>query len=304
PSKRLTSFCYDDDEDYTSAIAPDAPVLSTEEPDNPLSMGDEHLDTILATESDEFIKSSVDNLNPIPSESKGIPDHRCDVPSHDNSPPLDILEDQFEDLFESKEEFSLTDDDSFSFDKIDYVEASPPDSKLVNSEENICLIKKLLYDNSSSRPPKEFVSVNSDAKSESFSPSPILVKDNENPIRTLGDYSKPSHEGYKNTVELPVGSNVVPLRSDIIRLVQNGCSFNGLWSEDPNQHLKDFLKLMDSLDLDDPEQAFVEYASSRIDEVGAHSKEANISKTSLPETEMGIKTKQLEEPEPTLEDKF
>ncbi|GKB94931.1 zinc finger, CCHC-type containing protein [Tanacetum coccineum] len=30
----------------------------------------------------------------------------------------------------------------------------------------------------------------------------------ENPIRTLGDYSKPSHEGYMNTIELPVGNNV------------------------------------------------------------------------------------------------
>ncbi|GJT87726.1 zinc finger, CCHC-type containing protein [Tanacetum coccineum] len=29
----------------------------------------------------------------------------------------------------------------------------------------------------------------------------------ENPIRTLGDYSKPSHEGYRNTIELPVGNN-------------------------------------------------------------------------------------------------
>ncbi|GJR19031.1 zinc finger, CCHC-type containing protein [Tanacetum coccineum] len=46
----------------------------------------------------------------------------------------------------------------------------------------------------------------------------------ENPIRTLGDYSKPSHKGYRNTIELP--------------------------SEDPNQYLKDFLKLVDSLDLD------------------------------------------------------
>ncbi|GJR99399.1 zinc finger, CCHC-type containing protein [Tanacetum coccineum] len=71
----------------------------------------------------------------------------------------------------------------------------------------------------------------------------------ENPIRTLGDYSKPSHEGYRNTIELPVGTNVVPLRSETIRLVQNRCSFHGLWSEDLNQHLKDFLKLMDSLDL-------------------------------------------------------
>ncbi|GKA38262.1 zinc finger, CCHC-type containing protein [Tanacetum coccineum] len=71
----------------------------------------------------------------------------------------------------------------------------------------------------------------------------------ENPICTLGDYSKPSHEGYKNTIELPEGNNVVPLRFDTIRLVQNGCSFHGLRSEDPNQHLKDFLKLVDSLDL-------------------------------------------------------
>ncbi|GJZ24448.1 MAK10-like protein [Tanacetum coccineum] len=72
----------------------------------------------------------------------------------------------------------------------------------------------------------------------------------ENPIRTLGDYSKPSPEGYRNTIELPEGNNMVPLRSDTIRLVQNGCSFHGLRSEDPNQHLKDFHKLVDSLDLD------------------------------------------------------
>ncbi|GJW43672.1 MAK10-like protein [Tanacetum coccineum] len=72
----------------------------------------------------------------------------------------------------------------------------------------------------------------------------------ENPIRTLGNYSKPSHEGYRNTIELPIGNNVVPLRSDTIRLVQNGYSFHGLRSKDPNQHLKDFLKLVDLLDLD------------------------------------------------------
>nr|GFB53458.1 hypothetical protein [Tanacetum cinerariifolium] len=97
-SKRLTSFCYDDDDDYNSAITP---VLSTEEPVDSLSMGDEHLDTIIATESDEVIKSSVENLVPIPSES---------------------------------EEVSSMDDDSFSIDNINYVEASPPDSELVSSE--------------------------------------------------------------------------------------------------------------------------------------------------------------------------
>ncbi|GKE71240.1 zinc finger, CCHC-type containing protein [Tanacetum coccineum] len=74
--------------------------------------------------------------------------------------------------------------------------------------------------------------------------------ENENPIRTLGGYSRPSHEGYQNTIELPDGNNVVPLLSNTIQLVQNGCSFHGLQSEDPNQHLKDFLKLVDSLDLD------------------------------------------------------
>nr|GEY26950.1 hypothetical protein [Tanacetum cinerariifolium] len=136
PSKRLHSFCYDDDddEDYTSAITPDEPVLSTEEPDNSLSMGDEHLDTIPAMESDEVIRSSVENLIPILSESEGIPEHMCDVPSHDNSPPLNVSKDKIEDFSESNKEFSSIDDDSFSIDNIDYVEASPPDPELVSSE--------------------------------------------------------------------------------------------------------------------------------------------------------------------------
>jgi hypothetical protein len=40
---------------------------------------------------------------------------------------------------------------------------------------------------------------------------------------------------------------VSPLRSDTIRLVQSGCAFDGLRSEDPNQHIKDFLKIVDSI---------------------------------------------------------
>nr|GFC86363.1 hypothetical protein [Tanacetum cinerariifolium] len=81
------------EEDYTFAITPNEPILSTEEPDNSLSIEDEHLDTIPVTESDELIKSSVENLIPIPSESEGIPEHICDVPSHDNSSPLDVSKD-------------------------------------------------------------------------------------------------------------------------------------------------------------------------------------------------------------------
>nr|GEW44895.1 hypothetical protein [Tanacetum cinerariifolium] len=141
--------CYDDDDDEErsdslddniisglppfSAITPDEPVLSTEEPDNSLSMGDEHLDTISATESDKFIKSGVETLIQIPSESEGIPEHMYDVPSRDNSLPLDVSKDQFKDFSESNDEFSLIDDDSFSIDNIDYVEASPPDFELISS---------------------------------------------------------------------------------------------------------------------------------------------------------------------------
>ncbi|GKD05307.1 hypothetical protein Tco_1180281, partial [Tanacetum coccineum] len=81
----------DDDEDYTIAITP---VLSTKEPVESLIIDDERLDTIPATESDEVVKSSVEDFVPIPSESEGIPDNMCDVPFHDNSPPLDISKDQ------------------------------------------------------------------------------------------------------------------------------------------------------------------------------------------------------------------
>ncbi|GJS76211.1 hypothetical protein Tco_0726092 [Tanacetum coccineum] len=120
----------DDDNDYTIAITP---VLSTEEPVNSLIMENEHLDTISATESDEFIKSSVEILVPIPSESKGVP-KVCDVPFHDNSPPLDISKDQSEDFSDSNVDSTSTDEDSFSSNDVEYVEASPPNSEPVSSK--------------------------------------------------------------------------------------------------------------------------------------------------------------------------
>ncbi|GJU97331.1 hypothetical protein Tco_1326602 [Tanacetum coccineum] len=76
-----------DDDDYTilyrstKTITSDLPTV---ELDNSLSMGDEPLSTIPETESDEVIKSSVENLVLIPSESKGISDDICDVPFCDN----------------------------------------------------------------------------------------------------------------------------------------------------------------------------------------------------------------------------
>ncbi|GKG24260.1 hypothetical protein Tco_0392296, partial [Tanacetum coccineum] len=66
----------------SKAITPGLPI---EEPDNSLNMGDEHLNTIPATKSDKAIKSSVENLVPIPSEFKGISDDTCDVPNCDDN---------------------------------------------------------------------------------------------------------------------------------------------------------------------------------------------------------------------------
>nr|GFA66807.1 hypothetical protein [Tanacetum cinerariifolium] len=182
--------------------------------------------------------------------------------------------DQFENLSESNKEFSSTDDDSFSFENIDYVEASPPDSELVSSEvmeivilevlfdakyefdssddqscsdedilekivskplseeelipmkslrthdsslpisskidslfdefpgidetdcdfeEDIRLIEKLLYDNSSPHPPEEFVSANSDVKIKYFSPSHILVKDSDSLMEEIDLFCTPDY---------------------------------------------------------------------------------------------------------------
>nr|GEZ27180.1 hypothetical protein [Tanacetum cinerariifolium] len=122
--------CCDDDNDYNSEITP---VLSTEETDNSLSMGDEHLDTIPAMESDKVIKSSVEDLVPIPSESEGIPGTMCDVHFVNNPTPLKA-KDHFKIVINSKDDVSSSDDDSLYNENIEYVEASPHDSELVSLE--------------------------------------------------------------------------------------------------------------------------------------------------------------------------
>ncbi|GJS71439.1 hypothetical protein Tco_0704280 [Tanacetum coccineum] len=73
----------------------------------------------------------------------------------------------------------------------------------------------------------------------------------ENPIRTLGDYSKPSHEGYRNTIELPVGNNVgknvtTKLCIDILMFQQHHReSLSEAWT-----HFKDLLRKVPHHDLD------------------------------------------------------
>ncbi|GJU14259.1 hypothetical protein Tco_1142225 [Tanacetum coccineum] len=100
--EQMTSIC---DMEYTIAIKP---VLPTDE--DTLIMGDEHLNTIPETESDEIIKSSVENLVPIPSESEDFSDNEseCDMPVCDDFTTFSNP------LFDSDDDFCSNDDESFS----------------------------------------------------------------------------------------------------------------------------------------------------------------------------------------------
>ncbi|GJU28909.1 hypothetical protein Tco_1172498 [Tanacetum coccineum] len=127
--KQLTSVCdmilvyYDDDDDEERSITLKdtiisglppcvaiTPALSTEEPVDSLIMENEHLDAIPKTESDEFIKSSVENLAQNPSESEDFSyiESECDMPVCDNFTTFSNL------LFDANDDFSSSDDESFS----------------------------------------------------------------------------------------------------------------------------------------------------------------------------------------------
>ncbi|GJS88898.1 hypothetical protein Tco_0771534 [Tanacetum coccineum] len=117
PSWNLPTSSYDDDDDEYSfaqkylmtcstAVTPDSPVTDS------LIMGDEHLDTIPETESDELIKSSVENLVQIPSESEDSSECECDLPPYNDSSKNHNL--TFSNpLFDIDEDFTSS-DESFS----------------------------------------------------------------------------------------------------------------------------------------------------------------------------------------------
>ncbi|GJT69252.1 hypothetical protein Tco_1028538 [Tanacetum coccineum] len=81
------------------------------------------------------IKSSVENLIPIPSEPEGIPDSVCDVPLCNNPTSLEAFKEHYETIIDSNDDNSSSDDDSY--ENIDYVDASPPDDKIVSFREEI-----------------------------------------------------------------------------------------------------------------------------------------------------------------------
>nr|GEW64285.1 hypothetical protein [Tanacetum cinerariifolium] len=148
----------DDDDEYSIQVSEFlkkspitiTPVSPTEEPDNSLSMGDEHLNTILEMELAEIIKSSVEDLILIPSESEDtsivyspkidsfLEEFAGELAHIDPIPPgIDETDSDPKDDICFIEQLlyddTLSEDDSF--EDIDYVEASPLDSKLVSLEE-------------------------------------------------------------------------------------------------------------------------------------------------------------------------
>ncbi|GJZ87981.1 hypothetical protein Tco_0659763 [Tanacetum coccineum] len=188
------------------AITPDSPKTDY------LIMEDEHLSTIPETESDEFIKSSVENLVQNTSESKDFSDIKseCDMPIYDDFTTFSNL------LFDANDDFFSSDDESFSdedvpnkiysnplFDeeiisiKMDasiismidslveqfsgelaHNDLIPPriNEAVFDLEEDIHFIERLLYDNSFPRPPEAF-QANSNTIIDSFPTFPIPVED-------------------------------------------------------------------------------------------------------------------------------
>ncbi|GJR43166.1 hypothetical protein Tco_1311269 [Tanacetum coccineum] len=221
------NFIYDDDDDEESSIPLSdvisklpsyvaiTPVLSTEEPVNSLIIEDEHLDTILATESDEVIKSSVENLVQNPSVSKDECDD--DESSHEEviheisfktylNPLFDldeeIISSEFNPIHNEDLDSTLKNDrfdtESYLLESLlnrDTLMASSPkiDSLLDEfsgelitipprivreHEEYISMMERLLYDNSSPRLPESF-QANSNMIIESLPTFPIPVKDSD-----------------------------------------------------------------------------------------------------------------------------
>nr|GEU80141.1 hypothetical protein [Tanacetum cinerariifolium] len=113
-----------------------APLLSTKKPEYSLSMGYEHPNTTLETESDEIIKSGVEELVPIPNECEVTSEDKreCDVLVCEDSSTFDVCDNHSDILSDSNNNDDISSDDN-AFEDIEYVEASLPDPEIVSLEE-------------------------------------------------------------------------------------------------------------------------------------------------------------------------
>nr|GEZ29542.1 hypothetical protein [Tanacetum cinerariifolium] len=259
--------CYDDDDDEEESNSlkdniiselPPCSAVTPNEPVDSLSMGDEHLNTISVIESDEFIKSCVENLVSNPSEFEGEngsdmlacfttfsnilfeADYESDSSDYQSCSDEDFPGEIFSNpLFEEEIISTKIYPHHFDAESDLVVSLLNRDSSIISSsskidslldefageltllksipsgidetgcylEDEIRFTKRLLYDNSSPRPPKEFVSENSNANTESFFSSPIPNEDSDSLIEeinlsyTLDDPMPPSIEDDDNDSE-------------------------------------------------------------------------------------------------------
>ncbi|GKB35841.1 reverse transcriptase domain-containing protein [Tanacetum coccineum] len=180
-------------------------------------MGDEHLSTIPETESDEVIKSSVENFVPIPSESEVTPNNESD--DDESLSDEDIPKENFK-IYSNP----LCDNEEIIFPKIDphsfnaesnlidsmlnrdtnispkfdslleefsgelaHIDPIPPGIEKADFdlEEEIRLVENLSYDNSSPRPPEELNAEIVDTIVESLAPPLIPVEDSDSRMEEI-----------------------------------------------------------------------------------------------------------------------
>ncbi|GKD02586.1 hypothetical protein Tco_1177560 [Tanacetum coccineum] len=173
------------------AITPDLPITDS------LIMKDEHLNTIPKTESEEENESSVKDLSLTTSESEDLSDNEseCDMPVGDDSssknegldivsiPPgkeidhLDTIPNSIQSLLNRANSINFLIEEFTG--KLTHIDPIPPRIIEADPKEDIHLIEKLLNADSFLYSPEELNSEIPDAIIESFSPSPIPVKDSD-----------------------------------------------------------------------------------------------------------------------------
>ncbi|GKD81534.1 hypothetical protein Tco_1348373 [Tanacetum coccineum] len=240
-SWNLPNSSYDDDDDEESSIPlkdiimcglpPCVAITPDSTKTDSLIMEDEHLSTIPEIESDEFIKSSVENLSHLVTFSNPLFDIDDDCTSSDDElfseedVPMENFKIFSNPLFDLDKEIIATEVNLIQNEVLESITLIPPGINSFDAESNliesllnrntsidssskidslldefageltllrsiplgidddnldpggeIYLVERLLYDNSSPRPPEE---LNVENSIESFSPSPIPVEDSD-----------------------------------------------------------------------------------------------------------------------------
>ncbi|GJT07333.1 hypothetical protein Tco_0841795 [Tanacetum coccineum] len=288
-------ICYNDDDDeysfatqeylkkFSSAITPDLPKSDS------LIMEEEHLDTIPKTESDELIKSSVEDLVHTPSESDGISEGECDLPVYDDFSPKkdEVLDDIISipsgngnDHFNAESsliESVLNRDKVISSPKIDFlIEEFAGELALIalippgiveadlDPKEDIRFIENLMYNNSFPRP------------------SETLKDDSETVIDSNNDYFSSDDDSYENIDYVdasPPDAEIVSLEIDALK--DNPTPSSDFMTKSSSTSLNLFLEETNTVDNSLPE---TETFRSNLEEISSGSTTTR-SDLSLPDYE-------------------